>query len=614
MTTRRGVILPVVLFILLLVGLLAAMYSFRVHADASALQSVSARMQTRLAAEAGIDRVKLLLRTARYDMGQWYHNPDELHRVIVWAHDTDANTWGTNEELGEGAMVYRFSIVADDPTDDERYVRFGITDESARLNLNQATGEQLLALIQAVFPEDQEINAREIVAAILDWRDKDTAPGGETGDTEGEFYRDLDKPYRVKNAAFDTVEELLLVKGVTGYLLYGEDFDRNGLLTPNEDDGDLSFPPDNQDGILNRGLYPYLTVHSREEDVSIANRRRVYLFGDAATLTAELEEIFPDEPEVVDFIVSATRNPTGQGGAKGGAGGKAGGPSSGGSPAGDRGSDAGFGGAGAGGAARVALGSGAIAAEDGKAAALMQRREESSPPPQEVPPAEGDGTSPPPEEGAAPPPEDTEDVVAPSDEEGEQGEAEDEGEAPPAEGEAGGGAAQRMTTPASLLRAQTIGGQERPSPLGLEHLPILLDRTTVVSPNERGIAGLININTAPAVVLRMLPGLSEDQIRMIMDMRAALDATEKATTAWLLQHEVMDLTAFERIAPMITARGQQFTIEALGYGDHIGMISRLQVVVDMVGPIAHTIYYRDLTQLGGRYPIREEDREVARGN
>ncbi len=613
MITRRGVILPVVLFILLLVGLLAAMYSFRVHADASALYSVSARMQTRLAAEAGIDRVKLLLRTARYDMGQWYHNPDELHRIIVWAHDRDANTWGTNEELGEGAMVYRFSIVADDPTDDERYVRFGITDESARLNLNQATGEQLVALIQAVFPEDQGINAREIVAAILDWRDKDSAPSGETGDTEGDFYRDLEKPYRVKNGPFDTVEELLLVKGVTGYLLYGEDYDRNGLLTPNEDDGDLSFPPDNQDGILNRGLYPYLTVHSREDDVSNANRRRVYLFGDAATLTAELAEIFPDEPAVVDFIVSATRNQSGQGGA-GGGGGKSGGSGGGGSKSGGRGADAtvrdGVSPAGA----RAALATVLAPGED-KAAARLQRRDGAPPPKGGDQPSGGDGTSPPPNDGAAPPPSESEgDVLHGGDEEDDEADPQEDGQEPPAEGEAGGGAGQRMKTPASLLKPQMIGDEERPSPLGLEHLPILLDRTTVVSPSERGISGLINVNTAPAVVLRMLPGLSEDQIRMIMDMRAALDATEKATTAWLLQHEVMDLTAFERIAPLITARGQQFTIEALGYGDHIGMISRLQVVVDMVGPIAHTIYYRDLTQLGGRYPIREKDREVVRGN
>ena len=98
---------------------------------------------------------------------------------------------------------------------------------------------------------DEEVNPHEIVAAILDWRDEDSVPLSEAGDTEGLYYEDLPRPYRVKNGPFESVEELLLVKGVTGQILYGEDFDRNGLLTVNEEDGDVSFPPDNEDELLN---------------------------------------------------------------------------------------------------------------------------------------------------------------------------------------------------------------------------------------------------------------------------------------------------------------------------------------------------------------------------
>lgn len=53
MSTRRGVIMPVVLIVLMLIGLLGAMFAFRVNADLAASQAVSFRMQTRLAAEAG---------------------------------------------------------------------------------------------------------------------------------------------------------------------------------------------------------------------------------------------------------------------------------------------------------------------------------------------------------------------------------------------------------------------------------------------------------------------------------------------------------------------------------------------------------------------------------
>ena len=73
----------------------------------------------------------------------------------------------------------------------------------------------------------------EIAAAIIDWIDQDdnTESGAET-----DYYATLDPPYAAKNGPFDTIEELLLVKGVTPEILYGEDANRNGVLDPNEND------------------------------------------------------------------------------------------------------------------------------------------------------------------------------------------------------------------------------------------------------------------------------------------------------------------------------------------------------------------------------------------
>lgn len=581
---RRGVILPVVLFMLLLLGLLGAMFAFRVNADLAATQVVSYRLQTKLAAESGIEFAKLLLRTARLDVNRWYHNPDELHRIIVWGHDTDSTVWGTNEEFEEeGAMVYRFSLVADDPTDDEQFIRFGITDESAKLNLNVISERQLHVLVSEVVAGDEEINVQDIVDAILDWRDEDEEPRGEEGGTEGEYYRTLDKPYRVKNGPFDTVEELLLVKGVTPEILYGEDYDRNGLLTPNEDDGDESFPLDNEDNVLNRGLYPYLTVYSYEDNKSNDNRQRVYLFSDEHVLQEELSKIFEDEPGVVDYIVQATRGAKGAGAGATGAGstdsgeeaeGKLGQP--GGIPGGSVGRRGGLGG--------------------GKDDARRQVRDDTS----DEEENEEDNTD---NEGAL-------------DEELEEetGEAEGDEAIPPGEGETddADSASRPIGSPAALMREREAGGEYVRSPLGLEHLATLMDRTTTVPADQGGVVGLINVNTAPPVVLRCIEGLTGEQIGRIVATRQSLESDEKVTPAWLVTEEIVDLETFERIAPMITARGQQFTIESLGYADHIGMVTRVQVIVDMVGPIAQPVYYRDVSQLGGHYPIREEDLETLR--
>lgn len=552
---RRGVILPVVLFVLLLLGLLGAMFAFRVNADLASTQAVAYRLQTRLAAEAGIGRVKLMLRESRFDIDRWYHNPEELHRIIFWTPEGDRSVWGTNEELDAGAMVYRFSIVADDPTEDEDYIRLGITDESSKLNLNTATQAQLLILVTAAVDGEQEIDAQEIVDAILDWRDVDKEPRGEAGDTEYVYYRMLPKPYRVKNGPFDTVEELLLVKGVTGQILFGEDWDRNGLLTPNEDDGEDTFPPDNQDGRLNRGLFPYLTVHSSEDNNSNGNRPRVYLFGPTESVRAELELAFPDEANVVDFIVAATRG-------RGGDAGKGGSNNAG---------NSGFGGAGISG-----TGDGGTGKVD----------------------KEGNGDA-----------GDGENGLDESDDGNEQAGTNSDQEQ---ESDDGGTAPAPIRSPASLLSDKSISVEVGQNPLTVRHLPALLDRTTTLKPDAGALVGLINVNTAPRLVLQCIDGLTEDQIEAILETREQLSREDKETTAWLLIEEVVELATFEQIAPQITARGQQFRIESLGYADHIGMVTRLEVIVDMVGPIAQTVYYRDLTKLGGHYPIREDDLERVR--
>ncbi len=661
MSTRRGVILPVVLFVLVLLGLFGAMFSFRIHADVSQVQAVANRLQTRLAAEAGIEAVKLLLRTARSDRTQWHHNPDAFHRVMIWANGEDSRVSGTNEELDE-KMVYRFSIVADDPLDDEKYMRFGITDEASKLNLNSATEEQLLSLLEQVIAGaegGEEIDPQTIVDAIIDWRDTDTTPNGDPADTEGDYYLALDKPYGVKNGNFSSIEELLLVKGVTGSILYGEDFDRNGLLTPNEDDGDQSFPPDNQDGVLTRGLFPYLTVLAYENDVSNDNRQRVFLFSDEATLKKDLQQVFPDDQEVVDFIVAATRVGPGTGGS----GGK--------KPTGQAGPKSPKQPTGLGGGPQSASPEAGPTKDPAKPGGKPPTTPPANPPKpggkntpsgkaQQQPPAgstdkpSGGAQTPPRggqpggqqagqprrQTGAQPPAGGTQadpkqptsgtqaDPKQPTggttggteaDEENSQADegGEEDGKEQTEDGTGtAGGDDRSIRSPASLLRPRRVGETDIESPLAVEDLPILMDRLTTRRPEKNKVTrveGLININTAPREVLRCLPGLTGEQIEAIVTARESLDAETLATPAWLMTEGILELDAFDAIASSITSRSQQFTIESLGYADHMGMVTRLQVVVDMVGPIAQTIYYRDLSYLGGSYPIREEDREQVRG-
>src|SRR5688572_16859844 len=132
---------------------------------------------------------------------------------------------------------------------------FGIVDEASKLNLNTANAALIEALPGAT---------PELAAAIVDWRDdNDTA---ETNGAESETYARRQPPYRAKNANFESIEELALVHGADPLTLYGEDANLNGVLDPNEDDGDRSLPADNGDGKLDAGILSYVTVSSRESN------------------------------------------------------------------------------------------------------------------------------------------------------------------------------------------------------------------------------------------------------------------------------------------------------------------------------------------------------------
>jgi len=162
-------------------------------------------------------------------------------------------------QVGDGFFwILNFSF------DDDRTWCFGIRDEASRININTATDDVLLKL--------PGMDA-ELAASIADWRDADSdiSPGG----AENEYYLLLADPYYCKNAGFEAVEELLLVKGTSAELLFGEDANRNGVLDSNENDASDADPPDNRDGHLDRGLFDYLTVCSREPNLSSTGEQRV---------------------------------------------------------------------------------------------------------------------------------------------------------------------------------------------------------------------------------------------------------------------------------------------------------------------------------------------------
>ncbi len=103
---------------------------------------------------------------------------------------------------------------------------YGIVDESGKVNLNAATSDQLLLL-----PGMTQEAADSLVAWAAS--DPSTSPPADAGD--GSYYGGLQpEPYTLKSAAFETVEEALIVKGVAPLGMYGLDLNHDGVVDPAE--------------------------------------------------------------------------------------------------------------------------------------------------------------------------------------------------------------------------------------------------------------------------------------------------------------------------------------------------------------------------------------------
>jgi hypothetical protein len=143
------------------------------------------------------------------------------------------------------------------------------------------------------------------------------------------------------------------------------------------------------------------------------------------------------------------------------------------------------------------------------------------------------------------------------------------------------------------------------SPIQGEDLAVAMDRFTALPLPV--IPGLINVNTAPAAVLRTIPGLSDEEVEAIVEQREQAAAEDKLTLAWLFNQGVLEPETFALVSNQLTTRSLQFTVEVVGFADHLALARRIQAVIEMRGQVAQIKYYRDLSELGVGYQVWAED-------
>ncbi len=309
---RRGMIIVVVLVVVALLALAAYTFAQLMVTHYGASQLSGRQLQCRTIVESGAEAVRLYLMqddTGREDAGGHFNNPTYFQAIPVL----------TQQDPSQCA---NFSVLVPniDDTGNLSGVRYGLEDESARLNINalveidklqENAGSDLLMGLPGM--------TEDVADAILDWMDSDDEPR-EYG-VESDYYQGLSPPYNAKNGPLDTVEELLLVRGVTPQLLFGTDTNRNGMVDTSEltqsgltagMTGSTSMSAgmglgDSTEGSMDRGWIGYLTLYSQERNVNSLGEARIDLNMD------DLEQLYDTLASVLNedwakFIVLYRQN------------------------------------------------------------------------------------------------------------------------------------------------------------------------------------------------------------------------------------------------------------------------------------------------------------------
>jgi general secretion pathway protein K len=196
LSQQRGIALLMVLWVLTILMVIVFSFSYLVRTETFSSRAFKEGWENKFLAEAGIERAIMELFYRK-------QNPQNLG-------EEEQESWRIDGTEQVGALG-------------GGYYRVRLADESGKIDLNLAPELILRNLLTSLnLPgEDKDLLVNTIVDSILDWKDADDFH--RLNGAESDYYQSLPHPYKAKNGNFDTVEELILVKGVTAEILYGND-------------------------------------------------------------------------------------------------------------------------------------------------------------------------------------------------------------------------------------------------------------------------------------------------------------------------------------------------------------------------------------------------------
>lgn len=242
---ESGIALLMVLWVLTVLMVIVLSFSYMTRTETQAAVAFQQGVEKKFLAEAGVERAIMEIIYARMNQ----------NIQIIADGNEPWRTDGTPYTVAAGNNHFSVSI----------------TDESGKINLNTLTDASGIILKDLLMNSGvQEAEADIIVDSVLDWKDADDL--ARLHGAESDYYQSLPNPYKAKNANFETPEELLLVRGMTPVILYG-------------------------DG-TKKGIMDFLTVNSKAGQINLkVAPKEVLLAVPGAT------------PELADAIIDSRQDP-----------------------------------------------------------------------------------------------------------------------------------------------------------------------------------------------------------------------------------------------------------------------------------------------------------------
>jgi len=212
--------LIIALWTLSFLAVLAVVLSFYARQKTTLVRRLDERDKLNLIAEAGARKaiMQIVKRNEKY--GQRYFALNDLLRYSPQQFN--------DIRMGDGQYNIVYKVYSEESGPQ---VRWGVVDEESKLNINRFAIPELTRLFQIVL-KIEDTDAKELAAAVIDWRDKDSGLSIPMGSAEDFHYKGMSHPYEAKDAPFESLDEVLLVKDMTtkklellkDYItIYGED-------------------------------------------------------------------------------------------------------------------------------------------------------------------------------------------------------------------------------------------------------------------------------------------------------------------------------------------------------------------------------------------------------